>query len=90
MNLAQATIPRYLAALQTEGGLKGADIANAVDVSKATVSRWKSGQFRPHPRPELILSDLYSAVSRSTTRRKKSAFGSMPAIRSSPANGRSI
>ena len=59
-----ATVPRYLADLQETGGLKGTDIANLVDVSKATVSRWKSGQKKPQPRHELILSDLYYVVGR--------------------------
>jgi uncharacterized protein (DUF2384 family) len=33
-------------------------------VSKATVSRWKSGDIKPQPRNELILSDLYYVVGR--------------------------
>ncbi len=64
MSTVQGTVPRYLDELQTGGGLKGADIANAVDVSKATVSRWKSGQIKPQPRHALILSDLYYVVGR--------------------------
>lgn len=57
-------ISRYLDGLHDDGGLKGTDIANVVDVSKATVSRWKSGQIKPHPKHELILSDLYYIVGR--------------------------
>ena len=62
--LEQAAVPRYLGALQDGGGLKGTDIANITDVSKATVSRWKTGAIRPHPRNELIISDLYYIVGR--------------------------
>jgi transcriptional regulator with XRE-family HTH domain len=59
-----AAVSRYLGGLQAEGGLKGADIANITDVSPATVSRWKTGAMKPHPRNELILSDLYYVVGR--------------------------
>jgi hypothetical protein len=60
----QGAVPRYLEELQDIGGLKGTDIANVTDVSKATVSRWKAGAIKPHPRNELILSDLYYVVGR--------------------------
>lgn len=60
----QGSIARYLNELQDVGGLKGSDIANVMDVSKATVSRWKSGAIKPHPRNELILSDLHYVVGR--------------------------
>jgi uncharacterized protein (DUF2384 family) len=57
-------VARYLDDLQDIGGLKGTDIANITDVSKATVSRWKAGAMRPHPRHELILSDLHYVTGR--------------------------
>jgi Protein of unknown function (DUF2384) len=60
----QGAVVRYLDELQDLGGLKGTDIANITDVSKATVSRWKAGSIKPHPRNELILSDLYYIVGR--------------------------
>src|ERR1700735_2593672 len=60
----QGTVARYLGELQDIGGLKGVDIANITDVSKATVSRWKAGAMKPHPRNELILSDLHYVVGR--------------------------
>lgn len=59
----QGTVSRYLGELQ-DVGLKGTDIANITDVSKATVSRWKTGAMKPHPRNELILSDLHYIVGR--------------------------
>ncbi|MGB0694234.1 MAG: hypothetical protein ACPGOY_01205 [Rhodospirillaceae bacterium] len=60
----QSAVTRYIGELAEIGGLKGTDIANITDVSKATVSRWKSGDIKPHPKNELILSDLYYIVGR--------------------------
>lgn len=60
----QGAVSRYLGELQDVGGLKGIDIANITDVSKATVSRWRTGTMKPHPRNELILSDLHYVVGR--------------------------
>nr|WP_316652881.1 antitoxin Xre/MbcA/ParS toxin-binding domain-containing protein [uncultured Gellertiella sp.] len=60
----QGPVSRYLGDLQEIGGLRGVDIANITDVSKATVSRWKAGAMKPHPRNELILSDLHYIVGR--------------------------
>lgn len=60
----QTAVSRYIGELADMGGLKGTDIANITDVSKATVSRWKAGDIKPQPRNELILSDLYYIVSR--------------------------
>lgn len=57
-------VTRFLDELQDRGGLKGTDLANITDVSKATVSRWKAGSMKPHPSNELILSDLHYVVSR--------------------------
>ena len=54
----------FLTRLQESGGLKGTDIANFTGVSKATVSRWNSGQKSPHPRTQLIMSDLSYVVMR--------------------------
>ncbi|MGF1611364.1 MAG: hypothetical protein ACFCUQ_18320 [Kiloniellales bacterium] len=60
----QGTVTRYLEELGEHGGLKGTDIANITDVSSATVSRWKAGTHLPHPRTQLILSDLHYIVGR--------------------------
>ena len=59
-----SAVPRFIDELGTDGGLKGTDIANIAEVSKATVSRWKSGDIKPQPRNELILSDLHYVVGR--------------------------
>ena len=57
-------VVQFLERLQETGGLKGTDIANFTGVSKATVSRWGSGHKSPHPRTQLILSDLSYVVMR--------------------------
>jgi transcriptional regulator with XRE-family HTH domain len=57
-------VVQFLERLQETGGLKGVDIANFAGVSKATVSRWASGQKSPHPRTQLIMSDLAYVVMR--------------------------
>ena len=64
MSTALRAVPRFLDELNTLGGLKGVDIANITEVSKATVSRWKAGDIKPQPRSELILSDLHYVVGR--------------------------
>ena len=50
--------------LRSLGKLSGVDVANVTDVSKATVSRWTSGKATPHPKTQLILSDLRYVVDR--------------------------
>ena len=64
MKMLQAVVPRFLEELQQFGGLKGTDIANIADVSKATVSRWKQGAIKPHHGTEMLLSDLHYVVGR--------------------------
>jgi len=50
--------------LRRHGGLKGTDVANIASVSPATVSRWTSGTSSPHPKTQLIISDLRYVVDR--------------------------
>lgn len=57
-------VVQFIERLQQTGGLKGTDIANFAGVSKATVSRWASGQKSPHPKTQLIMSDLSYVVMR--------------------------
>lgn len=65
MSVAQLTsITRSIEEIETAGGLKGTDIANMTDVSKATVSRWRTGAAKPQPKNELVLSDLVYVVRR--------------------------
>jgi hypothetical protein len=49
--------------LRERGGLKGV-VANLTAVSKATVSRWTAGKAAPHPKTQLLLSDLRYVVDR--------------------------
>jgi uncharacterized protein (DUF2384 family) len=58
------SITRFIEDLRHDGGLKGSDIANIADVSTATVSRWSNGRASPHPRTQLVLSDLHYIVQR--------------------------
>ena len=44
--------------------LKGSDLANITDVSPATVSRWAAGKASPHPKTQLVISDLRYVVDR--------------------------
>jgi len=62
--MSEGAISRYINDLETHGGLKGTDIANLTNVSKATVSRWVNGQASPQPKNEVRLSDLYYVVNR--------------------------
>lgn len=61
---AQNSITRNIENIETHGGLKGTDIANLTNVSKATVSRWRSGTARPQPKNEQVLADLVYVVHR--------------------------
>lgn len=64
MTATQGPVARYIEELRDVGGLKGTDIANITEVSKATVSRWAQGVANPHPRTQLVLSDLHYIVGR--------------------------
>lgn len=50
--------------LRQRGGLKGSDVANIAAVSPATVSRWTAGISFPHPKTQLLISDLRYVVDR--------------------------
>src|ERR1700739_412356 len=57
-------VARIIDDLRDRGGLKGIDVANIAEVSPATVSRWTSGKASPHPKTQLIISDLRYIVDR--------------------------
>lgn len=59
-----AAVARMIEDLRDRGGLKGTDVANITAVSQATVSRWASGKASPHPRTQLVISDLKYVVDR--------------------------
>ena len=60
----QGSMAHYIDELERLGELKGVEIAGITSVSIATVSRWKSGDIKPQPRKERLLSDLHHVVGR--------------------------
>ena len=59
-----SAVANLLDDLKQRGGLKGTDVANIAAVSPATVSRWTSGTSFPHPKTQLLISDLRYVVDR--------------------------
>lgn len=57
-------VARILDDLKERGGLRGADIANIVDVSRPTVSRWTSGKGSPSIHTQTVIADLRYIVER--------------------------
>jgi transcriptional regulator with XRE-family HTH domain len=57
-------VARIIADLRKQGGLQGKDIANIVDVSTATVSRWSRGNGSPNLRTQTVIADLRYVVER--------------------------
>jgi transcriptional regulator with XRE-family HTH domain len=62
--VAHTAVPRMLSYLRENGGLQGKDIANIVDVSPATVSRWASGAATPTLHMQTLINDLRYVVDR--------------------------
>ena len=59
-----SAVSKMMDELRDRGGLKGTDVANIASVSAATVSRWTSGKALPHPKTQLVISDLRYVVDR--------------------------
>ncbi len=59
-----SAVANLLEDLKQRGGLKGTDVANIAAVSPATVSRWTAGTSFPHPKTQLLISDLRYIVDR--------------------------
>ena len=57
-------VSRILDDLRAHGGLQGKDIANIVNVSTATVSRWAHGSGTPNLRTQTIIAELRYVVDR--------------------------
>ena len=57
-------VSRIIDHLRHDGGLQGKDIANIVEVSPATVSRWSSGKATPDLRTQTVIADLRYVVDR--------------------------
>ena len=58
----KSAVARILDDLEQRGGLKGSDVANIVNVSRPTVSRWKSGKASPPLATQTIIADLRFSV----------------------------
>lgn len=50
--------------LRERGGLKASDVANITGRSPATISRWTTGQAVPHPKTQILISDLRYIIDR--------------------------
>jgi transcriptional regulator with XRE-family HTH domain len=59
-----SAVSKLIDDLRNRGGLKGTDVANIAEVSPATVSRWTAGKSFPHPKTQLVISDLRYVVDR--------------------------
>ena len=57
-------VAKIIEDLRERGSLKGSDVANIAAVSPATVSRWTAGTAFPHPKTQLVISDLRYVVER--------------------------
>lgn len=62
--MSHSAVVKTIGDLRDRGRLSGVDVANIARVSKATVSRWSNGTAAPHPRTQLVLSDLRYVVDR--------------------------
>ena len=60
----ETALARILNDLEQRGGLKGSDLANIVDTSRPTVSRWKSGKASPPLATQAIIAELRYVVDR--------------------------
>jgi transcriptional regulator with XRE-family HTH domain len=57
-------VAKILVHLEQHGGLKGSDLANIVNTSRPTVSRWKNGKASPPLATQTIIADLRYVVDR--------------------------
>ncbi len=57
-------VAKIMGELREQGALKGSDVANIASVSQATISRWNAGKAFPHPRTQLLISNLSYVVDR--------------------------
>lgn len=57
-------VSRILEDLKKDGGLQGKDVANIVNVSPATVSRWAGGQASPDLHTQTVIAALVFIIRR--------------------------
>jgi len=62
--MAETAVAKILDQLKTTGGLQGRDIANIVNVSPATVSRWVGGKATPDLHTQTVIADLRYVIDR--------------------------
>jgi uncharacterized protein (DUF2384 family) len=55
-------VARIIEDLRARGGLQGKDLANIVDVSTATVSRWSHGNGTPNLHTQTLIANLRYVV----------------------------
>jgi uncharacterized protein (DUF2384 family) len=60
----ESAVARILGDLEQRGGLKGSDVANIVNASRPTVSRWKTGKASPPLATQTIIAGLRYVVDR--------------------------
>ena len=60
----KSAVARILNDLEQRGGLKGSDVANIVNASRPSVSRWKSGKASPPLATQTIIAALRYVVDR--------------------------
>lgn len=60
----ETAVARIMHTLRETGGLQYKDIANAVNVSPSTATRWAGGQAMPPLRTQRIISDLRYVIDR--------------------------
>ena len=60
----KSAVTRILDDLEKHGGLKGSDVANIVNASRPSVSRWKTGKASPPLETQTIIADLRYVVDR--------------------------
>ncbi len=57
-------VTKILDTLRQNGGLQGRDVANILQVSPATVSRWTTGKASPDLRTQTVIAGLRYVVDR--------------------------
>jgi len=62
--MAETAVAKIIDQLKITGGLHGRDIANIVNVSPATVSRWAGGKSTPDLHTQTVIADLRYVIDR--------------------------
>src|SRR6195952_1185355 len=57
-------VAKIIEDLRSRGGLKATDVAKIESLSPRLGSRWRAVKARPHPKTQLVISDLRYVVDR--------------------------